>query len=488
MSQTTTQASPTTTGLRPNAVGLAGTLFQSVTMMGPAVAVAFAFFPGIGDAGGSFPLAIILALVVCILLAFSIGQLALHLPSAGGFYTYVSKGVGRPFGFLTGWLMIPVYLLFIPANLMVFGFVGEGFIQAEFNVDIVWWIWAIALALVMGGLTFLGIRISARTLVVLGAIEITVFVVLSLFLIGHSPDGNTWSAFTTSLSGEPDLGGWKGILQGAVFAFTAFTGFESAAALAEESRDPGRIIPRAIISSAILIGLFYVLTGYASVAGYGFNHLFPTSPTDTNAYLADPNPWATLGHAVWGQFGLWLVILVILNSTAANTAAGYTALARIVYAMGRAGAIPSWFGKVHARYRTPFLAIALGAVLSIGFAFWVTQVYGPLPANLTLILAVLTDCVLVAYIGVSLASFLYYRRQRPSEFSVLRHAVIPGLSTLLLLAVLVAQFVPAPPFPGNLGGPIAAGWLIVGIIWVLVLKAVRPAALEAGERLYEEAA
>ncbi len=160
----TSNASPSTvatdeTRLHPNAVGLPGVLFQSITMMAPAAAVAFAFFPGIATAGGSFPLAVVLALVACVLLALSIGQLAIHLPSAGSFYTYVSRGLGRSLGFLTGWLTIPVYLLFMPVNLLVFGFVAEFFVATETNgsVDIVWWVWAIALAIGMGLLTFFGI-------------------------------------------------------------------------------------------------------------------------------------------------------------------------------------------------------------------------------------------------------------------------------------------------------------------------------------------
>jgi amino acid transporter len=477
------------TGLRPNAVGLPEVLFQSITMMAPAAAVAFAFPPGIAVAGGSFPLAVILALIACVLLALSIGQLAIHLPSAGGFYTYVSRGLGRSLGFLTGWLTIPVYLLFMPVNLLIFGFVAEGFVQAETGIDIVWWIWAIALAVVMGLLTFFGIRISAWTLVVAGLIEIVSFFLLSLFLLGHAPDGNTAQAFTPALSGEPDLGGWKGVLQGAVFAFTAFIGFESAAPLAEESRNPRRIVPRAIFFSALLIGLFFVLTSYAGLAGYGFNHIFPSSATDTNSYLTDPNPtpWLTLANAVWGQAGLVIITLVLLNSTAANTAAGYTALGRIVYAMARAGALPGWLGRLHSRFRTPYMVLALGGLISIGLAFWVTQAYGPLPLNLTVILAMLTDCVLAAYIGVSIATLFYYLRQRRSDFNVLLHAVIPVITTLLVAGVLVSQFYPAPPPPGNLAGPIAAGWLILGIIWVLVLRSSRPSALEAGERLYLEA-
>ena len=483
-------ASTATVGLRPNAVGLPGVLFQSITMMAPAAAVAFAFFPGIATAGGSFPLAVVLALVACMLLALSIGQLAIHLPAAGGFYTYVSRGLGRSLGFLTGWLTIPVYLLFMPVNLLVFGFVAEGFVQAEFKVDIAWWIWAIPLAVVMGLLTFLGIRISARTLVVLGLIEIVTFLLLSFFLLGHAPDGNTAQAFTPALSGSPDLGGWKAVLQGAVFAFTAFIGFESAAPLAEESRDARRIIPRAIFISALIIGLFFVLTSYAGVAGYGFDHIFPSSPTDMHSYITDPSatPWLTLAEAVWGQAGLVIVSLVLLNSAAANTAAGYTALGRIIFAMGRAGALPAFLGRLHSRYRSPYVVLVLGGLISIGLAIWVTKAYGPLPGNLTLILAVLTLCILVAYIGVSITVFFYYRREHPGDFNVVLHAVIPFLATLLVAAVLFAQFYPVQPtFPANLAAPIAAGWLVVGIIWVLVLRVSNPTALEAGERLYVEA-
>ncbi len=493
----TSKASPSTVvaaeaGLRPNAIGLTGVLFQSIAMMAPAAAVAFAFFPGIATAGGSFPLGVVLALVASVLLALSVGQLAIHLPSAGGFYTYVSRGLGHSLGFLTGWLTIPVYLLFMPVNLLVFGFVAEYFVATETNgsVDIAWWVWAIPLAVVMGLLIFFGIQISARTLVVLGLIEIVAFMLLSLFLLGHAPDGNTIQAFTPALSGSPDLGGWKVVLQGAVFAFTAFIGFESAAPLAEESRNPRRIIPRAIFYSALIVGLFFVLTSYAGLAGYGFNHIFPGTDPNTPAFVTDtqPTPWMTLADAVWGQAGFVAITLVLLNSAAANTAAGYTALGRIVFAMGRAGALPGWLGKLHSRYRTPYVVLILGGLISIGFAFWVTAAYGPLPGNLTLILGVLTLCVLVAYIGVSITTIFFYLRQHRSNFNVLLHAIIPIITTLLVAAVLVAQFYPnAPAFPANLAAPIAAGWLVVGIIWVIVLRFTKPSALEAGERLYLEA-
>src|SRR5438552_18324143 len=92
--------------LERNAVGLAPTLFQSITHMAPAAAVAFSIIVGIPYAGGSIPLAVLLALVACLLVAVSIGQLARHLPSAGGLYTFSSRGLHRYLGFLVAWCFI----------------------------------------------------------------------------------------------------------------------------------------------------------------------------------------------------------------------------------------------------------------------------------------------------------------------------------------------------------------------------------------------
>jgi amino acid transporter len=489
------QATSTGDGLRPNAVGLTGVLFQSIAMMGPAVALAFAFTAGIVYAGGSFPLAIVLALITSLLLALNIGQLALHLPAAGGFYTYVARGLGRIPGFLTGWLTIPVYLLFLPANLLVFGFTAEGFVVSEGGPDIQWWIWMIGIAMVMALLTFFGVRLSTRTLVVLGSIEVGAFVLLSIFLIGHAPDGNMAQAFTPSLSGDADLGGWKGVVEGAIFAFTAFIGFESAAQLAEESDNPRRNIPRAILLSALLIGIFFVFAGYAGLSGYGFNHIFPSSATDTHSFISDPNatPWLTLAGNVWGQAGVVVITLVILNSTAANLGAGYTAFGRILFAMSRAGALPGVLGHLNKRYRTPIVAITLAAVVSMGLALWAESVYGTPPNDFFVIIDVLAFCMLIAYIGVSLATFGYYLRERRSEFSILRHAVLPLLTVILIGGELFAQFAAASPPPTSYPGPdpqilagfIVLGWLALGIVWVIVLHFSRPAALDASAKVFE---
>src|SRR5215469_1946046 len=93
----------TSVTLRRNAIGLPGVLFQSITTMAPASAVAFSLGAAIPYAGGALPLTVLLALLVCSLIALNIGSMAKYLPSAGGYFTYVSRGLGVSLGWMTGW-------------------------------------------------------------------------------------------------------------------------------------------------------------------------------------------------------------------------------------------------------------------------------------------------------------------------------------------------------------------------------------------------
>lgn len=116
--------------LRANTIGLPGVLFQSITTMAPASAVSFSLGAAIAFTGSALPLAVIIALVVCCLIALSIGSLAKHLPSAGGYFTYVGQSLGLQAGWLTGWLFNLAYLLIVPFQLLVLGPVADSFVSA----------------------------------------------------------------------------------------------------------------------------------------------------------------------------------------------------------------------------------------------------------------------------------------------------------------------------------------------------------------------
>jgi amino acid transporter len=479
------------TALRPNAVGIVGVLLQAVALMGPGVAVAFGYGPGITYARGSFPLAILLAMGGSLLVALSIGQLATHLPSAGGAYSYVSHGLGRVPGFLVGWLSIPAYLVFLPLNMVAFGYALNQ-ASASHNdpsTGAPWWVGGVFLVLLMGLLTFFGVRLSIRLLVVLGVIEILAFAILSVFLILHPADGQNLQAFTP-VTWDHGQGGLAGVLVGAVVGMLAFTGFESAALLAEESRNPRRIIKPALITAVLLIGAFFVLTSYAAVAGYGFDHLGPS--TQAGTYLHDGAPWITLAVRAWGTSGQYLLGIVLFTAFAANMGAGYTALSRVTFAMGRAGVLPAVFGRV-SRFRTPWLGLLIGVLFALVVAPVLVAVYGSPPNTFLMLVDVAAYCVLTIYIAVSLAVPFYYFRKRRTEFRALPHLVIPAVAALVLVVVLVSPLIfdiPPDNYPGLLpqyaGVAIAGVWLVIGIAWAQALRIFKPKALEAGERIYIE--
>src|SRR5258708_35609860 len=117
----TPSASEELTTLRSNAIGLPGVLFQSVTTMAPAGAVAFSLGAAIPFTGGALPLAVAIALVACVLVALNIGQMGRYLPSARGYFTYVTRGLGPQAGWLPCRPFTFTYILFLPLTLLVLG-------------------------------------------------------------------------------------------------------------------------------------------------------------------------------------------------------------------------------------------------------------------------------------------------------------------------------------------------------------------------------
>jgi amino acid transporter len=476
-----TSSSPEQATLRPNTIGLPGVLFQSVTTMAPASAVAFSLGAAIPFAGAALPLAVFIALIVCTLIAINIGALARYLPSAGGFYTYLSHGFNSQVGWMAGWLFSLAYLLVVPLQLLVLGPVADGFVNQYFHLSFGangWVVWAMIFAVIVFGLTFFGIKISADTGVVLGAIEIIVFVLLSIWLIVSSGGGYVTTTFNpaSSLESGSVLGSWQGILHGMIFAFLAFIGFESSAPLAEEAHNPRHTVPRAIVLAAISIGVFYVFCSYAGVVGWGINNLA--------SYSSNPNPWGAMATRVWGEFA-FIAILAILNSALANSNAGVNAATRVLYAMGRSKTLPRPLAHISHRFRTPDIAIIFTMIVGVVFTLWPGLVYGPTTA-FALIGIVITIPILVIYMATCAAVPFFYAREHRDRFNVVWHIILPAIPFIVLIFPILAQFIPAPAPPLNLAGPIVAAWFVIGLIVVVVLSLRSPEALASSQKIYIE--
>src|SRR5438046_10386215 len=121
-----------------------------------------------------------------------------------------------------------------------------------------WWIWVLLMTVIVFLLTYRDIRLSTTAGVILGAFEIAVFGALAVWMLLS----NTGDLNLAPFNPDHAVGHWNGVFRGMVFAILAFIGFEAAAPLGEEAKHPRRAIPRAVVGSALLIGLFYILAAY----------------------------------------------------------------------------------------------------------------------------------------------------------------------------------------------------------------------------------
>jgi amino acid transporter len=428
-------------------------------------------------------LAVLFALIACLFTAYSMSQLAGHMSSAGGMYTYVTRGLGS----FVGWLMAWAFTLaepIVPAALFgAFGFFGASFITelTGFSNDWLWLVLAVLCGLLVWFLTYRGIEISTRTGVVLGSIEIAIFLVVSVLLIANSsqpvnanvfipPDGNVQPAF-----------------QGMVFCILAFVGFEAAAPLGEETREPRSTIPRAIMLSCLLIGLFYIFCYYAATVFFG-----PDKMVDF-AKFGNGNPWDGLARQVWGA-GWVVVFLAIANSAIANSNAAANATTRTWYAMGRIRLLPSAFARVHPVRRSPYVAVTVQFVFALVVSLWLGKQYGPLTA-FALIATIDTAIIITIYILVNLACMLFYARQRRSEFNLVLHGVVPVLGILAFVPAFFTalgigkslfKFVSPLPYPISLTGLVVGSWFVLGVIYLVFLYRRHPDRVRETGRVFLE--
>jgi amino acid transporter len=250
-------ASGTTPGLRANAIGLREVLFQSITGMAPAAAVTASIPAGAGFAGGAMPLAVLIALVACLFSASSIGLLAREMPAAGSLATYAARGIHPAAGFLTAWGYILVAVLIPPLVLLQLGFTVAGTINSYWSSypASLWWPWALLGALIVLVAGYYGVRTSARMGTILGVFEIAVLLVLAVFFIVHAGGHNTLKVFGDGYT-TGSYKGISGVIAGSVYTVLAFGGFEGAAPLAEETKNPRKTVQKAVIFSTLGIGIF----------------------------------------------------------------------------------------------------------------------------------------------------------------------------------------------------------------------------------------
>jgi amino acid transporter len=456
------QVLPAESGLRRGVLRLPAVVMQGIGHTAPATAILLTLPMTTSNAGRAAPLAYLVAFVLVLMLGVGLTQLARHLPSAGGYYTYVSRTVHPRAGFLSAWLFF-LYTPVTPAfSLAMMGFVLESSLGAEYGIVFPWWLFLLLGTALTFWVTYRGIEVSAAALVILGALEMGIVLLLAawgLFMPG--PGGVDLSAFNpASALSQP-----RPFALGVIFSIFALTGWEGVAPLAEESANPRRVVPQALVGTIVIMGTFLVFTAWGILVGWGTQDIEALTASKDKPPFEFP---LDLARRFWGPW--WLLILfALLNSMLAVSVATSLVSTRMWYAMARSGSLPAWLAAVHPRHQTPVNAVALQTLLTLlvglGLGFWI----GP-DNEFSLMAAILTFALALVYTAGNLGVFLYYWRERRGEFRLVRHTLLPLISAAAVLGVAYLSVLEWPAPPVRYAPFIVLGWLVLGIAVLVLMK------------------
>ena len=452
------------TDLKSGAVGLTGAIMQNVTHIAPAIAAFFFTQTIVGFAGAHAPLAYLLGFVVVLALGMCLVQLAKKFPSAGGYYTYVSRTLGPRLGFLTGW----VYVLYSPIvagpALAFLGLIFQGEFQANYQVTwFHWWMLVIVGLPLIALAGYYGISFSIRTIVIVGAMEFLIVLALGVWgLADPGPGGFTLQSFSYGFN-PGSIATSTGFALAIVFTVQGLTGWEAAVPLAEETENPRRNVPRATMASIVIIGLMLVIVIWGQVIGWGVNSLgkLVTSPE---------LPALVIAHRVWGT--LWfLALIAMFTSVFGASLACQNVATRMWFGMGRSGVLPATFGRVHPVRKTPTAAVTMQLVLSAILGLLGGWLLSPDRLFILTLGFVLVIAVIFIYVVANIGVVRYYWREDRVHFNWLLHFAFPVGTSAILIYSLYKSFTPFPAHPYNWSPFIVGGWLIIGIAILAVLRA-----------------
>lgn len=450
-----------TTGLKTGVLTQAEVLMQSVTTISPAIAALF-FTPAVvGFAGLASPLAYPIAFVITLILGIVLVQFTKKMSAAGGYYTFISRSLHPRIGWIVAWLFV-LYAPTVGGIVSLYmGNIVQQELQTNWNINWPWFstVFMIIVVVGVGLLQYRGVALSGQILLIMGLIEIGLVVLLALWSIANPGSGGVNLA-----SYNPgNISSVSGFALAIVFSIQAFTGWDGAAPLAEETANPTRNISRAVIGSIILLGIFLIFVTWAIIIGWGTNKIGSLAGS---AEL----PAIVVAKRVWGPVW-WLILLALLNSTFAVALACSNMGSRMWFAMARSGSLPTTLAKVHPVYRTPvntiILQTAVNLVTGLVLLWWLGAVNGYFYESLVLAIA-----VIFVYAMGNIGVFFLYWRQYRSEFNVLYHAIFPAISLIALAWLTYELFNPFPAAPISYAIPTVGVWLLIGIV-ILVVMAVR---------------
>jgi len=450
------------TVLRKNALGVGAITFMVVSAAAPltgaggGIPPSMLFGNGAGIAG-SF------AIVTAILLAFSVGYVAMarHVKNAGAFYAFTAQGLGGHLGGGAAMIAILSYNAMQIGLMGLLGAVASGTF-AQWGLELPWYVWtyvAIALVAVLG---YRQVDLSAKVLVVLVALEFLIVIALNLSILssggasGLNLEPFTWAQIT---SGTPSIG--------FLFCFAGFIGFEATTIYSEEAKNPSVTVPKATYISVLAIGSFYTITSWLMTMGIGVENLMPTLQG-----LPDPSAFLfILGETYIGATMSAIMGVLFMTSIFAAVLAFHNAVARYKFVAGREGLLPDRVGTTHAKHLSPHIGSVIQTVLALAVVtLFVAKGLDPV-LNLFVWLSQMGTLGLLGLMALaSFAVIAFFMKDAMGE-SGLSTKLFPAISGLILgylFIIIFRDFGALTGAEGNLSWMLPSLVIVAGVIGIVM--------------------
>lgn len=295
-------------------------------------------------------LAYLLALIAIVFTALSYGKLARLFPVAGSAYTYTRKTFNAHLGFMIGWATLLDYF-FLP---MVIWLIGAAYLVAAFP-SVPAWVWIVAFIVLTSALNILGIELANRFNIVLMIVQLVIvalFVTLCChYAIAAAGPGGLVAAQPFFNAHVP----LSATMAGAAIAAYSYLGFDAVSTLTEETVDPEKTIPRAIVLIALIGGAIFVIAAYTLQLAH------------PGAVFKDPDSAAfEIARKVGGDIFVSVFLAGLILAQFASGISAQASVGRLLYAMGRDEVLPRRiFGYIHPRFQTPALNIAFAGIIGL---------------------------------------------------------------------------------------------------------------------------
>ncbi len=439
--------------LSRNALGLPQIVASTLANIAPAVSFYFGFGVIVGGAGVAAPLTIIVAMIAILFLSNTLAEFSKYRPSTGSFVTFIGMAFGPTAGAAASLFTVVGYAIAAAAIVAISGGWAHDTIKLYLGINIPWQLLCVLATGICGFLVARGVKISTTWAAIFFYFELALLLVGAVVMLVVNRGALSWAPFLPSnLSG-----GLAGIGLGFPLAVYAFVGWENSATLAEETADPRRNIPRALVTGTVAIGIVYIFLAYATEIAFHNN---------AKAIGASTIPYIDAIKS--SAAGLLIVAYLAGMTSIFSCLLGLTnSQARILFSAGREGLLPVFFGKIHPQHKTPHVAMwcYILVALAITLACWKldpvtifgdTGTLGTIP-------------IIIVYLVTTLALPVYILRFHRADFSVLRHGIIPALGIVLTAFPLWGLVQPGQPAPFNLYPVMAAAGLVVSIIYGIIL-------------------